>query len=414
MSTVDESLDNIERMHNEIMAKSDSLSGFTKNENGGYSVNYNDQRFIDIQNEQADKEAQTNETYNNMINESDKYYNNQIDAAKDYAQQQSELQQANTDFDIQQIEQEKEQAQKDYTKEQKGAYSDYMKKTKSDAQNMANSGLRNTGYSESSEVSIYNAYQNRVATAKDSLNRSLLNFSNSIQQARLANNEKLAEIAYNALQMENELNQRAFEYKNNLILQRESALERINEMYYQRYQDVLSQINNEIALQMEIDRIDREYEQWITEFTEQVRQQNLAHERWQIEFDENRANAQREFELKERQVEQQIRASQAEEAYHYAQIRNLNTAARNSYSNPSNNSTSYNDTEPEGSRQAYNVAAGSIRELQQIMRNPAGNNSRANAQQGLDRWKETIAHMGANGQLSRSQQEQLYSLIANG
>ena len=412
MSTVDESLDNIERMHNEIMAKSDSLSGFTKNENGGYSVDYNDQRFIDIQNEQANKEAQTNETYNNMINESDKYYNNQIDAAKDYAQQQSELQQANTDFAIQQIEQEKEQAQKDYTKEQKGAYSDYMKKTKSDAQNMANSGLRNTGYSESSEVSIYNAYQNRVATAKDSLNRSLLNFSNSIQQARLANNEKLAEIAYNALQMENELNQRAFEYKNNLILQRESALERINEMYYQRYQDVLSQINNEIALQMEIDRIDREYEQWITEFTEQIRQQNLAHERWQKEFDANREQWQKEYDLKERQIEQQIRASQAEEAYHYAQIRNINTAARSS--NPYSNTSNNNDTEPEGSRQAYNAAAGSIRELQQIMRNPAGNNSRANAQQGLDRWKQTIANMGANGQLSRSQQEQLYSLIANG
>lgn len=412
MSTVDESLDNIERMHNEIMAKSNSLSGFTKNENGGYSVDYNDQRFIDIQNEQANKEAQTNETYNNMINESDKYYNNQIDAAKDYAQQQSELQQANTDFAIQQIEQEKEQAQKDYTKEQKGAYSDYMKKTKSDAQNMANSGLRNTGYSESSEVSIYNAYQNRVATAKDSLNRSLLNFSNSIQQARLANNEKLAEIAYNALQMENELNQRAFEYKNNLILQRESALERINEMYYQRYQDVLSQINNEIALQMEIDRIDREYEQWITEFTEQIRQQNLAHERWQKEFDANREQWQKEYDLKERQVEQQIRASQAEEAYHYAQIRNINTAARsnNPYSNTSNN----NNATSQESIQAYNAAAGSIRELQQIMRNPAGNNSRANAQRQLDKWKETIAHMGANGQLSRSQQEQLYSLIANG
>ena len=133
---------------------------------------------------------------------------------------------------------------------------------------------------------------------------------------------------------------------------------------------------------------------------------------WQKEFDANREQWQKEYDLKERQIEQQIRASQAEEAYHYAQIRNINTAARSS--NPYSNTSNNNDTEPEGSRQAYNAAAGSIRELQQIMRNPAGNNSRANAQQGLDRWKQTIANMGANGQLSRSQQEQLYSLIANG
>ena len=213
--------------------------------------------------------------------------------------------------------------------------------------------------------------------------------------------------------MENQLSQQAFEYKNNLILQKESALERINEMYYQRYQDVLNQINNEIALQMEIDRIDREYEQWITEFTEQVRQQNLAHERWQKEFDANREQWQKEYDLKERQLEQQIKESEAQEAYYYAQARAVRNTTSNSNPYGNSNNSSNNNTST-GSVQAYNNVAGSIRELQQIMRNPAGSNSRENAQRQLDKWKETIAHMGANGQLSQSQQEQLYSMIANG
>lgn len=286
-------------------------NGYIKNSDGSYSVNYDDQRFKDVQAEQTQKEAQIDQTYNNMISESDKHYNNQIQATKDYATQQSELQQANTNFAIQQIEQQKEQVQKDYTREQKGAYVDYMKQTKSNAQNIANNGLTSTGYSESSLVSIYNTYQNRVASAKDSLNRSILNYNNSITQAQLANNERLAEIAFNALQTQNQLSQQAFEYKNSLILQKENALQQINDTYYARYQDVLSQINSEISLRMELDRIDREYDQWLREFNEKRNQ-------WQ-----------KEYSLKEREVNAQISASKAQESYYYAQ-----TQAKSGNSNP--------------------------------------------------------------------------------
>lgn len=307
------------------------MAGYTKNSNGGYSVNYEDQRFIDVKNEQVQQEAQVNQTYDNMINNSDKYYQDQIDATKQYADKQSELQQAQTDFAIQQIEQQKDQTQKDYTKEQKASYADYMKQTKSNAQNMANSGLSNTGYSESSIVSMYNQYQNRVGSARESLNQTILNYNNSIQQATLANNEKLAEIAFNALQTQNQLNQQAFEYKNSMILQKESALQEVNDRYYARYQDVLAQINNEIDLQMALDQIDREYEQWMTEFTEQVRQFNTEHEQWMKDFDSRQEqlriqNAQweKEYALKEKE-------SNASIAYTKAQM-----AALNKETNPYN------------------------------------------------------------------------------
>lgn len=298
------------------------MAGYTKNADGSYSVNYEDQRFTDVKNEQAQQEAEVNQTYDNIINNSDKFYQDQIDATKEYADKQSELQQAQTDFAIQQIEQQKEQSQKNYTKEQKASYADYMKQTKSNAQNMANSGLSNTGYSESSIVSMYNQYQNRVGTARESLNQAILNYNNSIQQATLANNEKLAEIAFNALQTQNQLNQQAFEYKNSMILQKESALQEVNDRYYARYQDVLAQINNEIDLQMALDQIDREYEQWLTEFNEQNRQWwanfNAEQEQWNTQV----AQWNREIALKERE-------SAASIAYTKAQ-----TAALNAQSNP--------------------------------------------------------------------------------
>ena len=85
-----------------------------------YNINYEDERFQTVE---AEKEAalnNVNNTYNNMISQSDKFYQDQINAAKDYANTQQQIQQENTDFTIEKIEQQKEQANKDYTKEQKG------------------------------------------------------------------------------------------------------------------------------------------------------------------------------------------------------------------------------------------------------------------------------------------------------
>lgn len=308
------------------------MAGYTKNSDGSYSVNYEDQRFTDVKNEQQQQETQVNQTYDNIINNSDKYYQDQINATKEYADKQSELQQAQTDFAIQQIEQQKEQTQKDYTKEQKASYADYMKQTKSNAQNMANTGLSNTGYSESSIVSMYNQYQNRVGSARESLNQAILNYNNSIQQATLANNEKLAEIAFNALQAQNQLNQQAFEYKNSMILQKENALQEVNDRYYARYQDVLAQINNEIDLQMALDQIDREYEQWIMQYTEQIRQTNLQHEQWMKEFDAQQEQLRIQNTQWEKEYALAVKESNASLAYTKAQMEALN-------SNPYGNNT---------------------------------------------------------------------------
>lgn len=302
------------------------MAGYIKDSNGNYTVNYEDEQLVNIQNEQAQKENQLNDTYNNILENSDKFYNDQIQATQDYAEKQTELQQAQTDFAIQQIEQQKAQAQKDYTKEQKASYVDYMKQTKSNAQNMANTGMSNTGYSESSIVSMYNQYQSRVGTAKESLNQTILNYNNGIQQAILSNNEVLAEIAFNSLQTQNQLNQQAFEYKNTMLLQKESALQEVNDIYFARYQDRVSQINSEIELQMALDQIEREYEQWLAEFEEQKKQRQLEQERWE-----------REFALKQQESNASVAATKAQTSYYQAQ-----TSAINKETNPYNDTTKYN------------------------------------------------------------------------
>ena len=149
-----------------------------------YEIDYNDERFINNNANYENDLADLNTTYDGMINNSDKYFNDQIQASKDWADKQAAIQQQQTDFAIEKIEQEKDKAYKDYAKEQSGAYVDWQKQSNkygAQAEKMASSGLSNTGYSESSQVSMYNTYQNRVSTARESYNNAVLNYNNAIK-----------------------------------------------------------------------------------------------------------------------------------------------------------------------------------------------------------------------------------------
>ena len=220
-----------------------------------YDINYEDKRFAEVESEKSAALAENEKLYDGMISESDQYYQAQIDASKEWSDTQQKLQQEQTDFAIEQIEQQKEQTEKDYKREQSGAYVDWQKQSNQygvNAEQMASSGLANSGYSESSQVSMYNTYQNRVATARESYNKAVLNYNNAIKDARLQNNGVLAEIAYKALQQQLELSLQGFQYKNQLLLDKANKESQINDTYHSRYQDVLAQINKENALQEEI------------------------------------------------------------------------------------------------------------------------------------------------------------------
>lgn len=220
-----------------------------------YAIDYNDERFQKVESSKDTALKEMDDAYNSMIDKTDSFYQSQIDASKQWADKQSQLQQEKSDFAIQQVEQNKAQAQKDYTKEQSGAYADWQKQSGQygvNAEQMAAQGMRNSGYSESAQVAMYTAYQNRVATARESYVKAIQNYDNAITEARLQNNSLLAEIAYNALQQQLELSLQGFQYNNQLVLDKTKQKLEVENMYYNRYQDVLAQINQENALAEEI------------------------------------------------------------------------------------------------------------------------------------------------------------------
>ena len=245
-----------------------------------YDINYEDQRFKDVETSKQQELDNVNDLYQSMADQSNQFYDAQIQASKDYAEQQKQLQQEQTDHLIEQIEQQKDKAQRDYIKEQSGAYTDWQKQSNQygvQAEQMAAQGLSNTGFSESSNVSMWNTYQNRVSAARDSYNEIVLDYDNGIKDAILANNSALAELAYNSLQEQLELALNGFQYKNDLLREQLQQQQSINDRYYSRWQDVVTQMNSENSLKEQI----RQFEE---QMAYQKQRDAIADKQWEKEY----------------------------------------------------------------------------------------------------------------------------------
>lgn len=283
-----------------------------------YIVDYNDERLTGIKEEQENKESQTEKNYNEMINNSDAFYQQQIQNSKEWAEKQQQIQQENTNFAIEKVNQEKEKVEKDYTKEQKGSYVDYQKASNNygvNAEQMALTGLNNSGYSETTKASMFNTYQNRIAVAREGFNQAIQNYNNSIKEAQLANNSALAEISYKSLQEQLELSLQGFQYKNSLIQAKQEQLNVIGNRYDNKYQNMLNQINNEIETKRETDQfneekelklkqLQQEYDQWVAEMqANQKQREEESKQAWakinlqEQQLKQSKAQWEKEYEL---------------------------------------------------------------------------------------------------------------------
>lgn len=256
-----------EEIQKQVLAESTSATP-------NFSIDYNDERFQKVENEYQQDSTELSNTYNDMINSTQGYYDNLSDKMQQQADSLAQIQKDNTDFAIEKIEQQKEQAEKDYIKEQSGAYVDWRKQSNqygAEAEKMASAGLANTGYSESSQVSMYNTYQNRVAMARDSLERAKLNYDNNIKEAMLQNNAALAEIYSNLYIEQAKLSLEGFQYKNQLVLELADKKTELKNMKWQKELAVLEQMNTENAMKWDVTKY-YDTQKWQTEQNEIERQ----------------------------------------------------------------------------------------------------------------------------------------------
>ncbi len=246
----------------------------SKSTTTGYEVDYNDKRFKTVNKEEKAAIKDSDRLYDGMINQSDSYFDAQTDAVNQWGEIQKQLQQDSTDFTIDQIEQQKAETKQEFQKESSAAYADWQKQKDdygTNAEKMAQSGLASSGYSESSQVAMYSAYQKRVAAARQSYDKAVQGYNNAMTEARLQNSSAMAEIAYNTLLQSLQLSLQGFQYKNDLLLQKTQAKRQLSDTYYGRRMDLVNQINNENSM------------------AEQIRQYNASLKEEKRQFDANLA-----------------------------------------------------------------------------------------------------------------------------
>lgn len=249
-----------------------------------YNVNYDDERFTQVENEKQAELDKYNQTYDRLIDERNQFTNQQQGLVNQWEDTQRQIANDNLNHQIDLYNQQKDKAERDYQKEAKASYIDYQKEVDKygvSRENVVQNGLSNSGYAESSKVDMYNTYQNRIATARESLNNIKLEFDNAIKEAQLQNNATLAENALTALQQKLSIALEGFDYKTDQENNRMNWNNTINNNYYDRYKDVESQINYE-----------NQQAEAIRQFNEQLafqkEQQRQAQERWEKEMEYQR------------------------------------------------------------------------------------------------------------------------------
>ena len=133
---------------------------------------------------------------------------------------------------------------------------------------------------------MYNQYQNRVAVAKASFDKAVIDYDNMMKEAYLENSAAKAEIAFNTLQTSLELGLQGFQFNNQLVLAKADAKANIKDKSYNKYQNVLNQINSENALAEQI----RQYNESLAEEKRQYNE-NLAFQKEQFEEEKRQFNA---------------------------------------------------------------------------------------------------------------------------
>lgn len=202
-----------------------------------------EQQLKDNETALADELKKSNESFDTTASKYQTVVDGQMQQLEKNKEEQTRLQQEQTDFTIDQIEQKQEQAEKDYTKEQQAAYGDYKRQTDPygvNAEQMAALGLSRSGYSESANVAMYTAYQNRVATARASFEQAKQTFDNAIREAKLTNDINLAKIAQQAMEQSLALAMDSVVYLGNLELQKAATASSIKDKYYGIKQDILA------------------------------------------------------------------------------------------------------------------------------------------------------------------------------
>ena len=314
------------------------------------NVDYNDERFAKVEEEKQNELNKYNDAYNSLIEERKNLTQQQQEYVDKWQQTQEQLANDNLQHQLELYNQEKEKSEKDFQREASASYADYLKEVDKygvSRENVASNGLSNSGYAESSKVDMYNTYQNRLASARRSMNDAVLEFNNAIKEAQLSNNATLAQNALEALKQKLGIALEDFNYRDTQTQNKLTWENNLNNQYYDRYKDVESQLNYE-----------NEQREAIRQFNEQMARQKeqdkLEQQRWEQEM----AFQKQQFEYQKQQnaiSNYQSLYSGNSSSSNYGSLTNSNSTSSNSAYNSAKN---YSNSVAQAAKAAASAAKG--------------------------------------------------------
>lgn len=211
-------------------------------------VDPNNEKLLDVESKGQAALDESNAAYDSAIANNTTTQTKLLDKIDVNKAQLEAAQQQQSDLAIQKIEQNKKWAESDYQKEQRGAYVDWQKQSDPygvNAEQMAANGLANTGYAESSQVAMYTAYQNRIATAREAYTRAVVSYDTAIAEAKATNSVALAEIASKALEQSLNIAVQFAMQNNSLLVQKANQAATIRQNTFTNYMDVYKTLQDE-------------------------------------------------------------------------------------------------------------------------------------------------------------------------
>lgn len=229
----------------------------------------NDPRYEQLKAEQETAKQKAVDVTSGLATKSETMATEQNQFLDDYQRGQQELLGRSVAQETQALETAKKEQEVGFNKEAGAAYTDYTKFVNpygAAAEQQATEGVTGTGFSETSKVRAYGEYQRRYATAKETMEKNKISADIAISNAKLKGDIQGAQIAFDIYQQKVANTMKSFEYTSNLALQQFSMNQSIEQDFYNRGQNIQSQINLE------------------NQQTYQREQDQLAQTNWQKEF----------------------------------------------------------------------------------------------------------------------------------
>lgn len=230
-----------------------------------------DERLALINEQKQQAINNSNNTYNNLLQDNQNLYNQQQNYTSEWEKTQNEVLDKQLAFNENKINQQKEIAMQNKETEERKAKNDFIAYTNPyglQAEQFASQGLLNSGVSETAKLGGFNSYQNRLASANKVMQDAFRKYDNDINQARLNNDVQKAQNALNKLEMNLKYSESFYNNKNTITQNQLSNNQNLDSEYYNRYN---TEYNNIQAEKQKAEQI----RQWEAEIAEQKRQYDL-------------------------------------------------------------------------------------------------------------------------------------------